>query len=191
MRPFDHVSFDPACPVWPTGLAATGWKTSMKASAGTHYHFDAAGQLRRQEPQSDLVFVTHDASGSFILYTLELGGACYREHRATFFDGLLVSVEPLREASDVQGFIDHPTWVIADAAGLTVDAAMELHNVPALITLIRAAQRDPALKADARSSELMLGLALCQPDRLGEMSPRDALRSLNKSQRQALINWDH
>lgn len=163
----------------------------MGASAGTRYHFDEAGQLHRQEPQSDLVFVSHDASGSFILYTLELGGACYREHRATFFDGLLVSVEPLREASDVHGFIGHPTWVMADATDLTVDAAMELRNVPALIALIRAAQRDPGLKAEAQSSELMLGLALCQPDRLGGMSPKDALRSLNSSQRQALISWDH
>jgi hypothetical protein len=182
------VKFNPDCQGMPTDFPSTGWHTRHTTSEIAEFSFDRDGMLHLRQAGSDFDFVSPDASGTLLLYRPGTTSALNNEAFVTFHNGHLTDVS-LSKSMALPGFVFSPTWEIAGARVNGLNQAYQDNNVEASISLIQDAAIDPGIKGASRSSEFMLGLALCDPERLSGAAPITAWKSLTQAQLRALTSW--
>jgi hypothetical protein len=106
----------------------------------------------------------------------------------TFQNGRLTGVSSSNHANTT-GFFFSPTWEIAGARANGINQAFLDNDYEAAVSLIRDAAGDPCVKGGSESAEIMLGLALCAPERLAGTPLITAWQSLTQAQLRATASW--
>lgn len=172
----------------PSDFPTTGWQTRHKTSAGAHYSFDRDGVLHLRQAGSDFDFVSVDACGAFLLHRPGTSSELTGDAFVTFHNGRLTDVS-FSVSSAVPGFFFSPTWEITGARTDGIHQAFLDNDYEASVSLILDAAGDPSIKGGSISSEFMLGLALCSPERLSGTAPITAWKSLTQAQLLATASW--
>lgn len=181
MSRLDELTFEQGFPL-PAGFPTQGWQTKSARCKDDRYFVSRCGRLHLEHVGLKAWFDSNDASGVLHLYTSGMNGEEWFELWLHFHNGQVqqASTEPSR----LDGFRGETTWHLdADQVSEAID------DVDDLIAIIRLARAQGNRHFTSDRVRIMVALALCDKELLGDVPPVNAWRYLSSEQVKAVSTW--
>lgn len=165
------------------GLQTTENMIVSGAEPGDSFVVNQASILIRHPSGDEFAYTSNDASGVFLVCCEIDGGAV--ETFVKFHNGLVTSCD--NNHSQPCGYRFAPTWIRSHR--IDRSDAIRTPEANHLVSLIRAVDAGEIIDLASAMDRVMVALALCQANLLGEFTPSQAWAFLDDAHICAVSQW--